>query len=189
MAQDRSQDPNEGAGFFILRLVPPDFEVPETADAPTFSLHPLCLRDADEDYAAIMADYADHARHSLPEPDLSIGETYDRYTNSWQLGWHECEFNNRSSFAWVIRGKDPALPSYRGCLYFFPSPKRDHDVAVYLWVTTVPDPDDDLEREVIEWTQAWLKEHWPFSSPVWPGRLTSWEVYAGLPGGRTYGSQ
>jgi hypothetical protein len=139
-------------GMFRLAFVPPDFKVPETVDTERFHLHPLRLQDALEDYRAIMDDYPDHVRNFRKDPDLSREHIYSIYMNMRELGWHEVEFLRRSSFTYVIRGKDPKQPSYRGCIYVYPCAKVDYDVEIYLWVTKVQ-PDDGLEAHVIEWTR------------------------------------
>ncbi|MFO0995081.1 MAG: hypothetical protein U1F33_00250 [Alphaproteobacteria bacterium] len=171
---------------FRVRLVPDDFAVPEVADHPKFHLHPLRLKDAPEDYAAIMQDYRGHLAAFSDEPDLSGKGRYDLHYNMQQLGWHEQEFYKRTSFTYVIRGKDSTRPSYRGCVYLMPSPKRDHDVVVYLWVT---DAGDDLEADVLAFTKRWLKNAWPFEYPVFPRAEMSMDEFNKLPDGRTYAHQ
>ena len=171
---------------FRLRLVRDDFEVPETADHPDFHLHPLRLKDAPEDYAAIMQDYRGHKAAFSDTPDASDEQRYDLHTNMAQLGWHAQEFEKRTSFTYVIRGKDESRPSYRGCLYLMPSPKVDHDVVVYLWVTQAG---DELERTVFEFAKPWLDERWRFERPVFPRLEMTLADFDRLPDGRTYPHQ
>lgn len=175
-------------GMFRLAFVPPDFKVPETVDTEKFHLHPLRLQDALEDYRAIMDDYPDHVRNFRKDPDLSREHIYSIYMNMRELGWHEVEFLRRSSFTYVIRGKDPNKPSYRGCIYVYPCAKVDYDVEIYLWVTRVQ-PDDGLEAHVIEWTREWIIEQWPFSKPLIVYHEVGWDDYEKLPDGRTFAGQ
>ena len=171
---------------FRLQLVPDDFEVPETADHSAFHLHPLRLKDAPEDYAAIMQDYRGHQSAFSDDPDVSDEGRYDLHTNMAQLGWHEQEFEKRTSFTYVIRGKDESKPPYRGCVYMMPSTKLDHDVVIYLWVTGAG---DDLEQMVLDFVKRWLAQHWPFERPVFPRVETSLDDFDRLPDGRTYPHQ
>lgn len=171
---------------FNLRLVPDNFDVPETADHPEFHLYPLRLQDAPEDFAAIMQDYRGHKAAFSDSPDVSDEGRYDLHTNMAQLGWHAQEFEKRTSFTYVIRGKDQAKPPYRGCLYLMPTTKLDYDVVVYLWVT---EAGDELEPTVLDFTKRWLAERWPFERPVFPRVEISFAEFDRLPDGRTYPHQ
>lgn len=122
------------------------------------------------------------------EPDLSREQAYDIYMNMRELGWHETEFLHRTSFTYVIRGKEDDKPSYRGCVYLFPTSKRDYDVEVYLWVTRAV-PDDGLEADVLAWTQRWIDSDWPFERPLFPHHIVSWDEYEKLSDGRSYTRQ
>jgi hypothetical protein len=171
-----------------MQFVPPDLDIPTDVETERFRLHPLRLLDSDEDYASIMADYADHVRNFYPEPDLRRESRYTKYMNERELGWHEVEFLHRTSFTYVIRGKDDQAPSYRGCVYVFPTAKVDYDAEIYLWVTSV-DPDDGLYEIVLDWAKTWASDAWGFSKPLFPYHVTPWDDYDALPEGRTYEGQ
>jgi len=173
---------------FNLRLVPDDFIVPTSIEQTTFRLRPLCLKDSLIDYSTIMDDYAQHYRTFQEQPDVSTKKSYHIYDNMVELAWHELSFKTRTCFAYVVEGKNPDYPSYRGTLYFFPSSKKDYDVVIYLWITNV-EPNDNLEEEVFTFTQQWVADSWPFENPVYPGRLMSFADYELLADGRTYESQ
>ena len=55
--------------------------------------------------------------------------------NLIDLGWHEKEFQNRSSFAYTVVTHDESR--VLGCVYFYPTDKADFDVEVFLWVRKV----------------------------------------------------
>jgi GNAT superfamily N-acetyltransferase len=89
--------------------------------------------------------------------------------NYVDLVWHELEFRERISFAYVVRRDDG---EYLGCCYLYPMGRRvaltedlmRHDVDVSWWVTT-----DAYERgyyvKVYEALIRWLDTELPFTNP------------------------
>lgn len=175
--------------YFKLALVPDDFEVPEIVGQEQFRLRPLLMSDAVADYELMMSDYENFCNSLSPNPNYSQKDTYSLETDIKFLGWHECEFYYRkSSFVYAAEKKTKSKYDYRGVFYIYPSPKKDHDAAIYLWVKK-SDPDDGLGELIFDFVQKWIAEKWPFKNPVYPGRTTSWEEYEKLPDGKVYGSQ
>jgi hypothetical protein len=155
-----------------VRLVPDDFDVPEQVEAGGFTLRKLTVRDVVADYAAIMSSvehlvgiFGHHA--SWPR-----GLMIER--NLADLGWHETEFSNRTSFCWVVW--DPGCASYRGCSYIYPSQKIGVDAEVYLW-TTAAEHARGFDGELYAFFQRWIAGRWPFRNPIYPGRSIPWPEY------------
>jgi hypothetical protein len=90
------------------------------------------------------------------------------------LVWHELEFREQYSFAYVVRDLDDR---YIGCCYLYPMGRRTafteellaHDVDVSWWVTT-----DAYEAGYYEKLHAalqhWLVEDLPFTAPYFSNR-------------------
>ena len=91
--------------------------------------------------------------------------------NYVDLVWHELEFREGSSFAYVVRDRDGG---YLGCCYLYPMGRRTelteqlvhHDVDVSWWVT----PDayargryEQLHRAL----QQWVADEFPFDAPYY----------------------
>lgn len=93
--------------------------------------------------------------------------------NFVDLVWHELEFREQTSFAYVVR--DAA--GYLGCCYLYPMGQRTdldeallaHDVDASWWVTT-----DAYDRGYYPKLYAalgrWLADEFPFASPHYSNR-------------------
>jgi hypothetical protein len=158
-----------------VRLVPDDFDVPEAVEADGFTLRKLTVRDVVADFAAIMSS-VDHLAgifgHHVSWPR---GLTLER--NLADLGWHETEFANRTSFCWVAW--DPSFTTYRGASYIYPSQKAGIDAEVYLW-TTAAEHAQGFDGALYAFFQRWIKTSWPFRNPIYPGRSISWAEYRAM---------
>jgi hypothetical protein len=148
-------------------LVPGDFVIPQTLETPGFRLRMLTIRDVDKDYDAVMSSI-EHLQgvfgphHKWPYLEL----THEQ--NLIDLGWHQKEFQKRSSFAYTVMSLDET--ECLGCVYIYPSRKKRFDAEVILWVrTSRKELDDDLYAAVVQWMQKW-----PFKNPGFPGRQISW---------------
>jgi hypothetical protein len=83
--------------------------------------------------------------------------------------WHECEFRDRKSFAFILRTTDHG---YIGCAYLYPLGVRRTltadlarcDVDVSWWVTP-PAYDDGYYLKVFRALQHWATHDYPFRSP------------------------
>ena len=94
------------------------------------------------------------------------------------LGWHEKEFQNRTSFAYTMVTLDES--KVLGCVYFYPTEKPDYDAEVFMWVIESELKNGLDERLFID-VQKWLDIDWPFSNPAYPGRTMSWDHWESLP--------
>jgi hypothetical protein len=104
-----------------------------------------------------------------PSIDLTLEQ------NLIDLGWHQKEFQRRSSFAYTVMtpGEDQCL----GCVYIYPSNIEDFDAETYLWVRESAFK-DGLEPLLFNTIKMWLEKDWPFRRVVYPGREISWEEWA-----------
>lgn len=132
------------------KLVPEDFEVPETLEHPRFRLRKLTIHDVDKDLEAI------HERVlSDGTPDPWLETTRDE--NLVDLGWHQKEFEMRRSFAYTVVAPDESR--VLGCVYLYPDDELDVDVRMWVrrdaWEAGL---DPELEQAVREWLDA----KWPF---------------------------
>lgn len=148
------------------QLVPSDFKVPEKLERQEFIIRKLCFSDAELDYKAVMSsmDIIKKTRGGdWPSSDLSLIE------DQIDLGWHQREFENRSSFAYTVMSPDEK--ECLGCLYLYPpgfrdKNSRDADVDVSFWVTQAA-YDKGLYSTLYETLDDWLKTAWPFKKIVY----------------------
>jgi hypothetical protein len=85
------------------------------------------------------------------------------------LGWHQKEFQNRSSFAYTVMSLDESV--CLGCVYIYPVKLIDTDAMVILWARS----DSGIDRSLFENVQSWVDTVWPFRRVAYPGRVQSWE--------------
>ena len=104
--------------------------------------------------------------HKWPYPEL----THEQ--DLIDLGWHQKEFQNRTSFAYTVMNLDET--ECLGCVYFYPTDKKSFDVTVILWVRKSK---IQLDKELQDTVTNWLKEKWPFTNPGFPGREISWDEW------------
>jgi RimJ/RimL family protein N-acetyltransferase len=142
-------------------FIPHDFEIPERLETKDFVIRKLCFSDAKLDYEAVMSslDIIRQTRGgSWPTDDLTFIE------DQIDLGWHQREFEKRSTFAYTIMSLDEK--ECLGCLYLYPPGYRsertkDASVDVSFWVTQKA-YDKGLYKVLYKTLDDWLKTTWPF---------------------------
>ena len=163
-------------GFRTKRLfVPEEFAIPSELSAANFKLRMLSVDDVEKDFEAVTSSAA-RLSTVWPDSDWPAGLTLRQ--NLIDLGWHEKEFQNRTSFAYTMVAPDES--QVLGCVYFYPTEKAGYDAEVFLWVRE-SDEATDLDKELFEIVQQWLASDWPFKRPAYPGRTISWESWGSLP--------
>jgi hypothetical protein len=147
-------------------LVPADFQVPALLETESFRLRMLTISDVVKDYDAVMTSR--EYLHGLfgkgsswPSAELSLEQ------DLIDLGWHQKEFQKRSSFAYTMMSLDEKI--CLGCIYIYPTEEAGYDAEVYLWVRQ-SHLKSGLERELFDTVKSWLKVHWPFKNVFYPGR-------------------
>jgi len=149
-----------------MALVPEDFKVPEKLETDKFRLRMLTIHDLDKDYDAVMSSI-DHLqgvfgdRSKWPSPDLTKDQ------DLIDLGWHQKEFQLRSSFAYTVMSLDES--ECLGCIYIFPSTDPGFEAEVYMWVRKSAF-DEGLDPILEKTVKNWIKSSWPFQKVSYPGR-------------------
>lgn len=158
-------------------FVPSDFSVPERLETTQFILRMLTVNDVVKDYDAVMTsvDYLRGVfgpRSRWPSPDLTLEQ------DLIDLGWHQKEFQRRSSFAYTMM--NPSESECLGCVYIDPTQKRGYDAEVYLWVRK-SEVAKGLDPILLEAVKKWIKATWPFKKVAYPGREIDWEAWQEIP--------
>lgn len=156
-------------------FVPTEFAVPSELSTANFTLRMLSIDDVEKDFEAVTSS-ADRVSKVWPNSGWPAGLTLRQ--NLIDLGWHEKEFQNRTSFAYTMVAPDES--EVLGCVYFYPTDKAGYDAEVFLWVRE-SEVAKDLDEALFEVVQQWLASDWPFENPAYPGRAISWAQWDSLP--------
>ena len=157
-----------------IPFVPVDFSVPQTLETGEFRLRMLTVNDVVKDYDAVVSS-ADHCKTIWPGPGWPDGLTLEQ--NLIDLGWHQKEFQIRRSFTYTVVNLDES--TVLGCVYIEPTKRRGYDAVVYLWARQ-SELAGGLEDRLYRAVQEWLRSHWPFESPAFPGRDIAWDVWKAI---------
>ena len=160
----------------IKTLVPVDFETPPLLETDKFRLRMLTVNDVVKDYDAVMTSIKHlqgvfGLRSKWPSPDLTFEQ------DLIDLGWHQKEFQTRSSFAYTVMSLDEA--QCLGCMYIFKPTKEGFDAEVYMWVRKSA-YDEGLDKVLYETIKKWITDKWPFKKVAYPGRDINWEIWKTL---------
>lgn len=159
-----------------LSLVPDYFKVPADLKTDKFRLRMLTVDDVVKDYDAVMTSI-DHLqgifgpRSKWPSKDLTFKQ------DLIDLGWHQKEFQTRSSFAYTVMNPDEI--QCLGCMYIFKPTKSGFDAEVYMWVRKSA-ADEGLDPILYKTVRKWIAEKWPFKKVAYPGREIDWETWKSL---------
>jgi len=159
-------------------FVPSDFVVPGKLETEEFRLRMLTVNDVVKDYDAVMSSF-DHCRTIWPHGTWPEGLTLEQ--NLIDLGWHQKEFQTRSSFAYTV--VDPSESRVLGCVYVLPTRRRGYEAAVYLWARQ-SELAGGLEKRLHAAVKDWIANAWPFESVGFPGRDITWETWRAIPNER-----
>ena len=157
------------------QFVTAEFVVPRGLSTANFTLRMLSIDDVEKDFEAVTSS-AERVSKVWPDSGWPAGLTLRQ--NLIDLGWHEKEFQNRTSFAYTMVSPDES--QVLGCVYFYPTEKAEYDAEVFLWVRE-GDAATDLDKDLFDVVQRWVASDWPFENPVYPGRTISWEQWDSLP--------
>jgi hypothetical protein len=146
------------------------FEVPQRLETREFRLRMLTVNDLVKDYDAVMVSREDligvfGPDSDWPRSDMSLEQ------DLIDLGWHQKEFQKRSSFAYTVMALDDSV--CLGCVYIYPTSQQDADAMVILWARR----DSGIDVELFETVKNWIGSYWPFQRVVYPGRLISWDKW------------
>jgi hypothetical protein len=154
------------AGLVKNLDVPPGFTPPRQLTYQDIRASALTRDDLDDDVRGINASL-DLIRSTRGGgwPTTAV-TAEDNYVD---LVWHELEFRERLSFAYVVRRDDGR---YLGCAYLYPMGRRvaltedlmRHDVDVSWWVTTEAYAQGYYVK-VYEALLTWIDTEFPFGNP------------------------
>jgi len=157
-------------------FVPSEFVIPDNFENQHFRIRMLTVNDVVKDYDAVMSSL-DHLQEMFfpiwewPTEDLSFEQ------DLIDLGWHQKEFQNRSSFAYTVVNLDES--QVLGCLYIDPSYKGDFDAEIYLWVRA-SEVVNGLDSILFNTVKKWIENEWPFKNPAYPLREISLEKWKSM---------
>jgi len=157
------------------RLVPLDFKIPEVLETDRFRLRMLTVDDVIKDYDAVMTSI-EHlqktkpfgSKHNWPTKELTLEQ------DLIDLGWHQKEFQKRSSFAFTIMSLDE--DECLGCLYIYPSFNPNYDAMIMMWVRQ-SEVLNGLDELLFSTVQKWIQDNWPFEKVAYPGRSVDWDEF------------
>ncbi len=158
-----------------MPFVPKEFKVPEKLETREFRLRMLTVNDVVKDYDAVMTS-VEHLKTVWPGDTWPEGLTFEQ--DLIDLGWHQKEFQRRTSFAYTV--VTPSESKVTGCVYINPTPKRGYDAVVYLWARQ-SELESGLESRLLTAVKEWLAKEWPFKKAAFPGHDISWEEWRKIP--------
>jgi hypothetical protein len=156
-------------------FVPDDFDVPEVLETERFRLRPLTINDAVKDFEAVMESEERLRTVFEPVGDWPSGLTLGQ--NLIDLGWHQKEFQLRTSFAFTVVDLDES--SVLGCLYIHPTRKPGYDAEITMWVRQ-SQVDEGLDEHLFKTVTSWIEDSWPLENPGYPGRSISFKEWQAL---------
>lgn len=143
--------------------LPSGFQAPVKLEYEDIIAKPLTRKDLLADMEGVNSSIElIHKTRGGSWPQEAVTEEFDLL----DLAWHEREFRDNESFAYVIYDKDE---NYIGCFYLYPMGVRttlsqeliDYDIDASWWVTT-----DAYEKDYYKKLQAaleqWLADVFPF---------------------------
>ncbi len=158
--------------MYNLPIVPEDFEVPQLLETARMRLRCLSIDDVDKNFEAVMS--SEHRLKTVFKPGAQWPTGLTKEQNTIELGWHQTEFQLRTSFAYtVVRLNENSV---LGCLYIYPSRRGDYDVEILMWVRE-SEAQTGLDQHLFDTVHSWVASEWPFVNPAYPGRTISWEEW------------
>lgn len=155
-------------------FVSADFVVPAKLETAEFRLRMLAVSDVVKDYDAVMTSTAhlkNIFRGTWPEGLTLEGNLID-------LGWHQKEFQRRTSFAYTVVALDESR--VLGCVYIDPTRKRGYDAQISMWARE-SELASGLEDRLVAAVKEWIAKEWPFKNPAYPGRDIDLSEFRKLP--------
>ncbi len=158
-------------------FVSPEFKVPEVLETDKFRLRMLTIKDVEKDYDAVITSI-DHLKGIFGKRDPWPSEDLTLEQDLIDLGWHQKEFQRRTSFALTVMNIEES--KCLGCVYIDPTLKIGYDAEVYLWVRK-SEFDNGLDPILFDGVKNWIEKEWPFKNVAYPGREIEWTTWETLP--------
>lgn len=149
-------------------LVPVDFDVPEVYETDRLRLRILKVTDVIKDYDAVMTSI-DHLQktkpfwpeHKRPTKELTLEQ------DLIDLGWHQKEFQMKSSLAYTVMSLDENKCLW--CMYIYPSTNSKYDAKIIMRVRE-SELSAGLDLHLFESVKKMISEKFPFKNPGYPWR-------------------
>ena len=141
-----------------------------------YNIRTLTINDLVKDYDAVMSSFDRLKGVFGPKDTWPEGLTIE--DNLIDLGWHQKEFQNKSSFAFTVMSKDEKI--CLGCVYINPPSKLSFDSEVILWVRE-SEMATGLDNHLFSTVKNWVKTDWWFNNVAYPGRDISWDDWEKSP--------
>jgi hypothetical protein len=145
-------------------FVPAEFVVPTLLETPQFRLRPLTINDLVKDYDAVMSSI-DHLQGIFNEEPVWPTSELTLEQDLIDLGWHQKEFQIRSSFTFTVMSLDEN--QCLGCVYMYPSEVDGYDAAIFMWVRA-SEYAKGLHPVLEETVKTWVSDAWPFTNARYP---------------------
>lgn len=148
-----------------VTFIPASFSIPADLETERIRLRMLTVNDVVKDYDAVVSS-TDHLQATFSNgSSWPIGLTLEQ--NFIDLGWHQKEFQRRSSFAYTVVSLDEKR--VLGCLYVHAFNAGGYDAEITLWVRTDM-LETGLDQHLFESVKNWIARDWPFNKVAYPGR-------------------
>lgn len=158
-------------------FIPTDFKVPDTFQNEHFRMRMLTINDVVKDYDAVMSSVK-HLQTTKPfGPNHNWPKDLTFEQNLIDLGWHQKEFQRRSSFAYTVTNLDES--KCLGAIYIYPSSNPNYETMIILWVRQ-SEIENGLDEHLFESVKEWISKKWPFKTIANPGREISWEEWESM---------
>ena len=155
-------------------FIPRDFKIPQQLETTRLRLRMLKVSDVVKDYDAVMSS-AEHLLKTKPfGPNQKWPQSLTFEQNLIDLGWHQKEFQMRSSFAYTVMDLEESR--CLGCMYIYPSAHPDYEVKIIMWVRQ-SEVENGLDEHLFESVKQWIAGEWCFEKVAYPGREISWEEW------------
>lgn len=162
----------------MRKIVPKDFQVPEVFETDRLRLRMLTVNDVVKDYDAVMTSIKHLQKtkpfspsHNWPTKELTFEQ------DLIDLGWHQKEFQRKTSFAYTVMSLDEK--ECLGCMYIYPASNSEYDAEIIMWVRE-SEVANGLDEHLFGAVKQWIKDKWPFIKPGYPGRDIDWGTWNSL---------
>lgn len=154
-----------------MAFLPRDFIVPATLETSQWRMRSITVHDLVKDFDAVMSS-REHlwARFGQiwgwPTDDLTLEN------NLMHLGWHQHEFELRSSFDYAVMSLDERR--LLGCVYIDPPhpSSKGIDAEVWYWGRQ-SELANGIEEQLNRIVRQWLGSHWPFACVLYQGEVVN----------------
>jgi len=156
--------------------VPVNTIVSKGVSTDRYNIRMLTINDLVKDYDAVMSSVDRLKGVFGPNDNWPNGLTIEE--DLIDLGWHQKEFEIKSSFAFTVMSIDES--KCLGCVYINPSSKLSFDAEIIMWVRQ-SEALSDLDSNLFATIKKWITTDWWFTSVAFPGREITCENWEQLP--------